>query len=190
MLESIEQVGHKTENNTETGDVDAEPTHTDVPGAKDGQCRLLGPFAILVQAALGLLALLSLVWKRWRETPPRPLKVWFFDVSKQVFGSVLLHIANLFLSMLSSGKLDVAATRAPATVADARLAARGASRSQPNPCSFYLLNLAIDVSNLKLGPHELVLASAFFQFLLTFLLQDNAWYSYSRLPSLRFTSHV
>jgi len=35
----------------------------------DGECKLLGPFALLVQGALGALALSSLVYKRWRETP-------------------------------------------------------------------------------------------------------------------------
>lgn len=99
------------------------------PGAENGECRLLGPFALFIQAALGALALLSLVYKRWRERPQRPLKIWAFDASKQVFGSVLLHIANLFMSMLSSGELTLKA-----------------GDYQANPCSFYLLNLAIDVS--------------------------------------------
>lgn len=103
----------------------------------NGECNLLGNFALLVQGALGLLAVSSLVIKRWREEPRRPIKIWFFDVSKQVFGSVLLHLANILMSMLSSGKFDVAATAA--TVQDAK-------GDQPNPCSFYLLNLAIDVS--------------------------------------------
>src|SRR3954469_25793348 len=40
------------------------------------ECRLLGPFALLVQLALGGLALLALVYKRWRERPQRPVKVW------------------------------------------------------------------------------------------------------------------
>ena len=83
-----------------------------------------------MQAALGGLALLSLVYKRRRERPQRPLKIWGFDVSKQVVGSVLLHLANLLMSMLSSGQLSVAA----------------ANGYKANPCSFYLLNLAIDVS--------------------------------------------
>lgn len=39
-------------------------------------CRLLGPFALIVQAALGALAVLALVWKRHRERPQRPLKIW------------------------------------------------------------------------------------------------------------------
>lgn len=92
------------------------------------ECRLLGPFSLLVQAALGALALLSLVYKRWRERPQRPVKVWAFDVSKQVFGSAMLHLANLLMSMFSAGQFEIT------------------SAYKPNPCSFYLLNLGIDVS--------------------------------------------
>jgi hypothetical protein len=99
-----------------------QPDHDD-----NGECKLLGPFALLVQAALGGLALLVLVYKRWKERPQRPVKVWAFDVSKQVFGSVLLHLANLLMSMFSAGQIPVTATY------------------QPNPCSYYLLNLGIDV---------------------------------------------
>lgn len=110
----------------------------DVP---DAECHLLGPFAIFVQGALGILALLSLVWKRHRERPRRPLKIWGFDVSKQVFGSVLLHLANLFMSMLSSGGFDVAAK-----AKEAATSVQDGQTRTPNPCSFYLLNLAIDVS--------------------------------------------
>jgi hypothetical protein len=106
----------------------SDPNHGD---ENNGECQLLGPFAILVQGALGALALLSLVYKRWRERPQRPLKIWAFDASKQVFGTVLLHLANLLMSMFSAGQLEVT------------LAAT--SKYQPNPCSFYLLNLGIDV---------------------------------------------
>ncbi|PTB81466.1 hypothetical protein M440DRAFT_1387874 [Trichoderma longibrachiatum ATCC 18648] len=80
------------------------PFHID---ASQGECQLLGPFALVVQAALGGLAMLSLVYKRWREHPRRPVKVWFFDVSKQVFGSVLVHISNIFMSMLTSGRFSI-----------------------------------------------------------------------------------
>jgi len=73
----------------------------------------MGPFAILVQLALGALALLSLVYKRWRERPQRPIKVWFFDASKQVFGSVLVHGANVFMSLLTSGKVTFTVAGAP-----------------------------------------------------------------------------
>lgn len=117
-------------------------------GAENGECKLLGPFALFVQGALGLLALLSLVFKRWRERPQRPLKIWAFDASKQVVGSALLHVANLLMSMLSSGELNAKALSAQA------------SDFQANPCSFYLLNLAIDVSFTPHLPLDLCLSEA------------------------------
>jgi len=110
----------------------------------NGECRLLGPFALIVQGALGALALLALVYKRWRERPQRPMKIWTFDVSKQVVGSVLVHIANLLMSLLSSGQLSIKV--GPQHVSRDTATADG--RYVPNPCSFYLLNLAIDVSTL------------------------------------------
>ncbi|KAK4170267.1 vacuolar membrane protein-domain-containing protein [Cladorrhinum sp. PSN259] len=116
------------------------------------ECRLLGSFAILVQLALGGLALLSLVYKRWRERPQRPVKIWFFDASKQVFGSVLVHGANVFMSLLTSGRFNIT-TINPASAAAGGVVRRAAEmlvgRSEPyvpNPCSFYLLNLGIDTT--------------------------------------------
>lgn len=114
----------------------------DSPDSDNGECQLLGNFAILVQGSLGLLAVMALVYKRWRERPQRPMKIWFFDVSKQVVGSVLVHIANLLMSMLSSGQFSIkldASNVAKRMVGDS-------GQYKPNPCSFYLLNLAIDVS--------------------------------------------
>ncbi|KAJ5988190.1 hypothetical protein N7481_003400 [Penicillium waksmanii] len=97
-------------------------------GENQGECHLLGPFSLLVQLALGGLALLSLVFKRWRERPQRPVKVWAFDVSKQVFGSAMLHLLNLTMSMFSAGQIEIRPSYTP------------------NPCSFYLLNLGIDTT--------------------------------------------
>lgn len=71
----------------------------------------------------------------------------FFDASKQVWGSILVHIANLLLSLLSSGQLSTEPT--PKTIgAMFRRHGEGEHDSEyhANPCSFYLLNLAIDVS--------------------------------------------
>ncbi|EEH38092.1 hypothetical protein PAAG_01013 [Paracoccidioides lutzii Pb01] len=104
------------------------PSPTAPNDDNNGECQLLGPFALLVQVTLGALALLALVYKRWRERPQRPIKVWAFDVSKQVFGSAMLHLANLLASMFSAGQIPVTATY------------------QPNPCSYYLLNLGIDTT--------------------------------------------
>ncbi|KJR89458.1 vacuolar membrane protein [Sporothrix schenckii 1099-18] len=121
------------------------------PGHSDGSgdCRLMGPFAIFVQLGLGGLALMSLVYKRWRERPQRPLKIWFFDASKQVFGSVLVHMANVFMSLLTSGRFSIKVT--PGVVSTAAMLLRrdddnGSVPYTPNPCSFYLLNLAIDTT--------------------------------------------
>lgn len=121
-----------------------------------GECKLLGSFAIFVQLALGGLALTSLVYKRWRERPQRPVKIWFFDVSKQVVGSILVHVANVFMSMLTSGRFSIKVDpTAVSTVVVSALVRRftgpggeGGDDGEyvPNPCSFYLLNLAIDVS--------------------------------------------
>jgi hypothetical protein len=44
----------------------------------DGECELLGPFAIIVQMALAAVALLALLIKRQREHPRRPFQVWYF----------------------------------------------------------------------------------------------------------------
>lgn len=111
-------------------------------GEKEKQrCNFLGPFALLVQGALGAFALLTLVWKRYREKPQRPWKIWFFDVSKQVFGSMLTHVLNVGMSMISSVNLQGHAEKFGSQ------AAADAVGRKPNPCSFYLLNLAIDVSS-------------------------------------------
>jgi len=129
--------------------VTSSPNHPD-PALDKVECRLLGPFALLVQLALGALALLALVYKRWRERPQRPVKIWFFDASKQVFGSVLVHIVNVFMSMLTSGRLTIKPD--PVVVGHgarqvAMMLLRRDDDYTPNPCSFYLLNLAIDVSH-------------------------------------------
>lgn len=111
---------------------------------RQAECHLLGPFALIVQAALGAVAVLSLVWKRYRETPKRPWKIFFFDVSKQVVGSMLTHVLNLAMSMFST--VDMVNAVAHASVEGAKNDPEG---RMPNPCSYYLLNLGIDVSLLS-----------------------------------------
>lgn len=144
----------------------ATATATNVPDVGDndddyrGECRLMGSFALIVQAALGGLALLSLVYKRWRERPQRPVKIWFFDVSKQVFGSVLVHIANVFMSMLTSGRFSFETADSPIGPMATMLLRRDDDDYSPNPCSFYLLNLGIDVSLAFLPPHGCLRSSA------------------------------
>lgn len=148
--------------------------HVSSHQGKNGECNVVGPFAIFIQGALGLCALLALVFKRWKERPQRPLKIWFFDVSKQVVGSVLVHIANLLMSMLSSGQFNLKAS--PATVvAQRNVVSRMVDQDgnySPNPCSFYLLNLAIDAST----PTSTLN-------ILTNTTTDHNWYPNPHIPS-------
>ena len=89
---------------------------------KAAKCELLGPFAILVQSTLGALAILSLFYKRHIEKPRRPLQIWLFDVSKQLFGAFVVHFLNIAMS------------------SDPDL---GRSTS---PCTWYFLNVLLDTT--------------------------------------------
>ena len=55
-----------------------------------------------------------------------------------------MHIANLLMSMLSSGQFSIKLD--PNTVVTRRMTDEH-GEFKPNPCSFYLLNLAIDVGS-------------------------------------------
>lgn len=68
-----------------------------------GSCHLLGGlFAEGVQAALAVIALLSLIVK-WRlESPRRQLMVWLMDVSKQAGSGIFAHCLNILAAELLS----------------------------------------------------------------------------------------
>lgn len=76
----------------------------------------------VVQALLGLLVILSLVYKRHRESPKRPWNIWLFDVAKQLAGQMFVHGVNLLIS---------------------GIVARVASG---NACVLYFLNILIDTT--------------------------------------------
>ncbi|KAI8914174.1 vacuolar membrane protein-domain-containing protein [Gorgonomyces haynaldii] len=86
------------------------------------KCELTDSFAVIVQILLASLALSSLLYKRQREQPKRPLWIWFLDTSKQAIAASLVHFTNLFLSLISKD---------PQT---------------DNPCVFYFLNLGLDTT--------------------------------------------
>lgn len=90
------------------------------------QCELLGSFAIIVQISMGLLAVASLVFKRYREHFRRPWWVWFFDVLKQVFGAAGLHVINLLMSILFSSSEEPGV--------------------DDNPCTWYFVNILLDTT--------------------------------------------
>ncbi|KAI0797016.1 vacuolar membrane protein-domain-containing protein, partial [Abortiporus biennis] len=94
----------------------------DYPGVDQHGCKLLGPTALVVQGLMGILVIASLLYKRQRETPKRPWRIWMFDVSKQVAGQLFVH----FLNVLISGIV--------------------AEVSAGNPCVTYFLNILIDTT--------------------------------------------
>lgn len=99
-----------------------------------GKCELLGPVGLTVQGVMGILAIGSLVWKRYHEHPHRrPWKIWFYDVSKQVIGASFVHMLNLFLSIISKLKIRFAISKSPNKICD-------------NPCDYYFLNLLFDTT--------------------------------------------
>ena len=65
------------------------------------ECTLLaGSFDYLVQAALVVGAVSTLVYKRRIERPKRTLQVWAFDASKQAYAGVLQHLVNMVLGVV------------------------------------------------------------------------------------------
>ena len=71
------------------------------------ECELLGGiFSYLIQLFLGLVAIGSLVYKRHIEKPQRSWEIWFYDVTKQLFGGFLVHCLNILVSKLLKGKGD------------------------------------------------------------------------------------
>ncbi|KAF7352443.1 hypothetical protein MVEN_01209000 [Mycena venus] len=85
-------------------------------------CRLLGPIALVSNGLMGVLVILSLVYKRHREKPMRPWRIWLFDVSKQVVGQMFVHAFNVLVSDLVS------------------------HHSSNNACVSYFLNILIDTT--------------------------------------------
>ncbi|EPQ59190.1 hypothetical protein GLOTRDRAFT_136127 [Gloeophyllum trabeum ATCC 11539] len=109
---------------TLSSDIDEPPGDSpfeDLP-VDQGSCRLLGPTALVVQGVMGVLVILSLIYKRHREKPKRPWRIWLFDVSKQVLGQLFVHGVNILIS-------DV-----------------GSHRVSGNACVYYFLNILIDTT--------------------------------------------
>ncbi len=70
-----------------------------VEQGEPGQCELLsGFFSYFLQAVIAVLALATLLYKRKIEKPQRDFVTWGFDVTKQLVGSVLVHMWNIGLA--------------------------------------------------------------------------------------------
>ncbi|KAK9712710.1 hypothetical protein K7432_006962 [Basidiobolus ranarum] len=103
----------------------APPFNTTPPPYRErmAQCSLTDDFALIVQAFLAFTAFSTLLLKRQKENPRRPLLIWFFDTSKQGFAACFVHFFNVFLSYAS-------------LLAD----------EQSNPCDWYFLNVFMDTT--------------------------------------------
>ncbi|KAI8075970.1 vacuolar membrane protein-domain-containing protein [Halteromyces radiatus] len=101
-----------------------------IPFDKDDEqqegCKLLDTFAIFVQLLLACVAFSTLIIKRQREKPRRPLRIWGFDISKQVVGGIVIHTLNLVMSYISGYSLE--------------------DSSPSNPCVWYWLNIFVDTT--------------------------------------------
>lgn len=87
---------------------------------------------------MGVLVILSLVYKRFRESPQRPWRIWYckslcilhrpytilrlFDVNKQIVGQMFVHGVNVAISDTLQ-----------------RI-------SEGNACVFYFLNILVDTT--------------------------------------------
>ena len=108
---------------------------------KTEQCKLLGPYSLIFQCLLGILAVSSLVIKRYKEYPNRrPWRIWFFDVSKQVFGALGVHFLNVFLSVISGGEFFSILLRALSDDND------GGDGDDESPCDYYFINILFDTT--------------------------------------------
>ena len=70
--------------------------------------------------------MLVLFYKRSKERPQRPLKIWLLDVSKQVMGGFEAHVLNLLIAVVLDGRTE-----------------KGAGTDE---CEWYFVNFSIDTS--------------------------------------------
>lgn len=105
---------------------------------KDEKCELVGTFSLFTQAFLGLLCIISLIFKRFYEYPERRTwQVWFFDVSKQVIGAMGVHVFNLLLSILKAALPHVRVSKNMGDCYDN-------DDCTGSPCDWYFLNIVLD----------------------------------------------
>ncbi|KAG0308740.1 hypothetical protein BGZ98_007016 [Dissophora globulifera] len=93
--------------------------------APAGTCELMSSFAIFVQLLLATIAFSTLILKRRKERPMRPLRIWLYDVSKQIVGGVVIHSLNLLAATLFG---------------------LSSERKDSNPCIWYFLNIFLDTT--------------------------------------------
>lgn len=110
---------------------------------------------------MGVLVISSLLFKRQREKPKRPWRIWLFDVSKQIVGQMFVHGVNVIVS-------DV-----------------GSTRTSGNACVYYFLNILLDTT---LGVYAIYITLFFLTWYFTEKLKLKGLRSgqYGTPPSLNY----
>eukprot|EP00727_Mastigamoeba_balamuthi_P002121 m51a1_g11906 hypothetical protein (316) ;mRNA; r:628112-629326 len=100
-------------------------------GRAEDRCELVaGIFAPVLQVgvALALIALGSLVLKRYQEKPRRPWLIWSADTSKQAASAATAHLMNLLTALLMS------------------VVAGAGGHTRVHQCSWYLITFLFDTT--------------------------------------------
>ena len=103
------------------------------------QCDLFDLFSLYIQILLALISFSVLIYKRFKEIPKRPWKIWFYDVFKLICSSILLHFLNLLISYgLNKKYLD-------------------------DSCKWYFVNLLLDTTLGVLTCYYIIKIGKFFE---------------------------
>ncbi|KAI8084899.1 vacuolar membrane protein-domain-containing protein [Halteromyces radiatus] len=127
-----------------------------------GGCKLMDSFGIFIQLCLATVAFSTLLIKRQREKPQRPLRIWSLDVSKQLVGGVVIHTLNVVAAYFFGVKPE--------------------QGEQSNPCVWYFLNILVDCT---IGVAILWIILRGFKYLTDSVLQWPGFQSYGDPPLLQ-----
>ncbi|KAL7313789.1 hypothetical protein PS15m_007481 [Mucor circinelloides] len=89
-------------------------------------CQLMDGFGIFIQLCLATTAFSTLIFKRQREQPQRPIRIWALDVSKQLAGGIMIHSLNVVAAVFFGVKPE--------------------EGQKSNPCVWYFLNIFVDTT--------------------------------------------
>ncbi|KAI8079578.1 vacuolar membrane protein-domain-containing protein [Gilbertella persicaria] len=92
----------------------------------EGGCQLMDGFGIFIQLCLATTAFSTLIYKRQREEPRRPIRIWAMDVSKQLAGGVMIHTLNVIAAVFFGVHPEEGV--------------------KSNPCVWYFLNILVDTT--------------------------------------------
>ncbi|CAL9735007.1 hypothetical protein MOSE0_G04830 [Monosporozyma servazzii] len=102
-----------------------------VSAPKIGKCQLLGPASLIIQSIMGLLIIMVLLLKRTYESPKRKLRIWLYDIIKQLGGSFVIHMLNIMLSVWKHDNIIVC---------------REDESENDDECDWYFVNLLMDTT--------------------------------------------